>query len=81
MRDFLLSPFLIPIAGIICGSLIAIVAIVADHWRKARQTEIHASLVHEMLNRGMSAEEIELVLTSGRGKKARSAIGKTVSQA
>lgn len=39
-------------------------------WRKHRQAEMDAALKQEMLQRGMSAEEIERVLAAGRPKKS-----------
>lgn len=37
-------------------TLIAVVPTIAHFWWKIRQAEIEASLKHEMLQRGMSAE-------------------------
>jgi hypothetical protein len=39
-------------------------------WRLHRRTEIEAALKQEMLNRGMSAEEIERVLRASSGQHA-----------
>jgi hypothetical protein len=49
------------------GGAVALTAIVTAHWRKARQAEREAALKHEMLQRGMSAEEIVLVISATRG--------------
>ncbi len=43
-------------------TLIVVVPTIAHFWWKIRQAEIEASLKHEMLQRGMSAEEIQTVL-------------------
>ncbi len=52
--------------GLLCG----ITAIIAGTWQKVRRTEIVASLKQEMLNRGMSADEIRTVLEAGsRGSR------------
>ena len=58
---------------VISGAVIAVTAIVSTHWRKLRQAELEASLKHEMLDRGMSAEEIALVMQPSRlrGSKLR----------
>jgi hypothetical protein len=37
---------------------------VARYWWRIRQSEIDASLKQEMLQRGMSAEEIQMVLAA-----------------
>jgi hypothetical protein len=64
------QPWLIVVA---LGMLIPITAIVfatvTDYLRKVRQAELEAGLKHEMLQRGMSAEEIRTVIeASGRPK-------------
>lgn len=59
---------LIPAIPILCGSLIALTAIVSNHWRKHRQTELEITLKQDMLNRGFTAEEIERVVKASRSK-------------
>lgn len=65
----LLSKFdageLIGLVSVVGGLLCGITAILAGTWSKVRRTEIAASLKQEMLNRGMSAEEIRTVLEAG----------------
>lgn len=59
---------LIPIFGVIFGTI-------TNYLSSVRKAELEASLKHEMLQRGMSAEEIKTVIeaTSGRkGKNCRS---------
>jgi hypothetical protein len=46
-----------------------IVKCIADQWRKVREAEMEAALKQDMLNRGMSAQEIQMVL-SAKGSKA-----------
>jgi hypothetical protein len=56
--------------GLLCGILCGTTAIILDHWVKLRQL----ALKQDMLSRGMSAEEIHLVMDTGTkspGKKAR----------
>lgn len=48
----------IPVAGI----LVAIVAIIAVNWRKARVSEHRSVLVQNMIDKGFSRSEIERVL-------------------
>ena len=55
----------IPGVAIICWA----VTQVAAEWRKARQTECLAALKQEMVQRGMSADEIVRVLQAGRAKE------------
>jgi hypothetical protein len=59
---------LVPILPILCGAIIAIVAIISSQWRKHRQTEMEISLKHDMLNRNFSAEEIERVVKASKSK-------------
>jgi hypothetical protein len=51
----------IPGVAIICWAVTQIAA----EWRKARQTECLAALKQEMVQRGMSADEIVRVLQAG----------------
>jgi hypothetical protein len=45
-------------------TLMTVVPIIGHYWYKVRQAEIEASLKHDMLQRGMSAEDIERVLAA-----------------
>jgi len=58
---------------IICGSLIALTAIVTDHKRKSQRDDMEATLKMEMLQRGLSAEDIERVLSARFGGSRRGA--------
>lgn len=49
------------VGGLICGT----VTIVAIYWYSIRKSETEAKLKTEMLDRGMSAEEIQIVLGTG----------------
>jgi hypothetical protein len=61
---------LIPIAAILGGVLIALVAMVLSHFRGLRQAELDANLKQDMINRGMSVADIERILwaSSARGQ-------------
>jgi hypothetical protein len=59
---------LIAIIAIVGGLLIGLVVMIADYWHKIRKAEIAAKLKHDMLDRGMSAEEIRIVLEAGTKK-------------
>jgi hypothetical protein len=56
---------LIGIVAVVGGLLIALVAIIAGSWVKVRRAEIAAALKQDMLNRGLSAEDIRTVLGAG----------------
>ncbi|HEX4071738.1 MAG TPA: hypothetical protein VHX68_11225 [Planctomycetaceae bacterium] len=58
---------LISIGG---GLLIALVAVAGGMWTNVRKAEIEADLKHEMLNRGMTAEEIRTVIDAGTDRSA-----------
>ena len=47
-----------------CGVLVATIAIISQHWATHRQREMEFALKHEMIARGMSADEIERVLAT-----------------
>ena len=53
---------IIALAAIVSGCGIAVVAIVTGNWYKLRVRQWEMSLKHSMLERGMSAEEINTVL-------------------
>jgi hypothetical protein len=50
--------------GLLCG----LVAIVMGIWHEHRKTEVSAALKQEMLNRGMTADDIERILNAGMAK-------------
>jgi hypothetical protein len=54
--------YLIPIIGLLGGTVVAVVAIIATHWRHVRQAEADTALKQDLLQRGMSVEEIERVV-------------------
>ncbi|HEY4232883.1 MAG TPA: hypothetical protein VGM76_05640 [Lacipirellulaceae bacterium] len=54
---------LVAISG---GMLVGILSIAAGIWHKVRSEEIAANLKRDMLDRGMSADEIKTVLEAGR---------------
>jgi hypothetical protein len=61
-----LGEAVIPVIAIVGGILVAIVAIGCGTWHKNRKAEMEIALKQEMLNRGMSAEEIERVIRASR---------------
>jgi hypothetical protein len=72
MTDWLqsLGHEIVPVLAIVGGLLIAAIGIFVGSWRKVRQAEMDAALKQDMLNRGMSAEEIERVLKASSGTKS-----------
>jgi hypothetical protein len=68
MEDVLMqlvrSGTIIPVCAVIFSCAIALAAIIAGHWHKVRQAELEAMLKHKMLDQGMSADDIQKVLTA-----------------
>jgi len=58
------GPILIPLTAIAGGLIIGLVSIVAGYWHKNREMEVK----QDMLNRGMTAEEIKTVLEASSKK-------------
>jgi hypothetical protein len=48
------------------GLLIGFVAVLGGIWSDVRKREIAVGLKHDMLERGMSAEDIRMVLDAGK---------------
>jgi hypothetical protein len=53
------------------GLLVGLVAIVGGYWSGIRKKEISAALKHDMLERGMSAQDIRTVLDAGTKRSRR----------
>ena len=49
-------------------TITSVVQSVAGNWRKAKESEHLAVLKQQMLDRGLSVDEIERVVNAGRGK-------------
>jgi hypothetical protein len=68
MHEFL-SKFdsgeLIGLVSIVGGLLFSLLIIAGSFWRQVRKAEIAANLKQDMLDRGMSADEIRTVLEAG----------------
>jgi hypothetical protein len=66
MNEFMLelvkNGHIVPLGVVSLGILIGVVAIVATFWHKTRMAEMEASLKHKMLDQGMSAADIQMVL-------------------
>jgi hypothetical protein len=58
---------LIALVAVLIGPVVAIVAVVASQWRKVRIAEMEGALKQQMLDKGMSAAEIEKVMTASSG--------------
>jgi hypothetical protein len=65
MTELLQSPYVF-----VLGILFLTVAVPTSwhYWCQYRRNELDAALKHDMLQRGMSAEEIRLVLEASSGK-------------
>ena len=56
-------------------ALILVVPWIANYWWRIRKSEIDAQLKQQMLERGMSAEEIQMVLSASTRDAARKPCG------
>jgi hypothetical protein len=59
---------IIALAAVILGPLIVITAIISNQWRRVRVAEIEGALKQQMLDKGMTAAEIEQVMRASKGK-------------
>lgn len=64
--------FILTLVSVVMATtmLIPITTIAFSNWRKVREREATAALVHDMLERGLSTQEIERVL-AGAGISRR----------
>jgi hypothetical protein len=62
---------LIGLVTITGGMLVGLVATIMALWHEHRKTEINAALKQDMLNRGMTADEIRIVLDAGTRNSAK----------
>jgi hypothetical protein len=61
------SPWeMIVLVSIVGGLFVIIFAVGADVWQRVRKAEIETKLKQDMLDRGMSADEIRTVLDAGK---------------
>lgn len=58
---------IIGLVAVLIGPLVAIVAIVMTQWRRVRIAEMDGALKQQMLDKGMTAAEIEQVLNASQG--------------
>ncbi len=73
MVELLQNPLIIIFGSV---TLMAVVPSLAHYWYKVRRADIEATLKHDMLQRGMSAEDIQQVLNAsgdGTAKRGRDA--------
>jgi pentatricopeptide repeat protein len=56
--------------GFVAAALAGIGCTIAVQWRKARQAEVDGALKQEMVQRGMSADDIVRVIHAGRIEEA-----------
>ena len=57
---------MIPIIAVTGSMLVMVTVVIAFVWRSVRKADIAAKLKQDMLDRGMSADEIRTVLDAGR---------------
>jgi hypothetical protein len=74
MQEFVsqigIGPF-IALVAVVGGLLIPLTAIVGSFMYKHRRLQVEAALKHDMLERGMSAEDIERVLEASTSRRRR----------
>jgi len=75
MNNFMSRPFspdeVIGLLMLACGTAVAIIALLTAHKRRAQRDEMEATLKMEMIERGMSADEVERVLAAKMGPPAK----------
>ncbi len=59
----------IPFVGIVGLTIVVVTRTIASSWQRAKRMELEVSLKHEMIARGMSADEIKEVLQAQLGSK------------
>ena len=59
------TPLGVLMVAVVVGGITGIIGVIATNWRKVREAEQNAALKQSMVNRGMSADEIERVLKAG----------------
>jgi len=57
---------LIGLVAVVGGLLYAAIAVVVNQWRRVRIAETEAAIKQQMLDRGMTADEIEKVMLASR---------------
>jgi SOS response regulatory protein OraA/RecX len=62
---------LIGLITVLGGVCIAVIALVANQWRRVRVAELEAGLKQQMIDRGMSPAEIEQLLAASQDGKAQ----------
>ena len=67
MERLLTNPLFLLFA---CPLLVALAGTIAYYWHKVRRDALEASLKHEMLRRGMSADDIVKVLQASKSSEA-----------
>jgi hypothetical protein len=65
---------LIGLAAVLIGPVVAIVAVVSTQWRKVRIAELEAALKQQMLDKGMSADQIEQVMNASQDPCSRGSL-------
>ncbi len=66
---------LVPTVAIVCTALVVLGSVIVTQWRKVRQLDTEAALKQDMLNRGMSVEDVERVLRASSEAPAPTSTG------
>jgi hypothetical protein len=72
MEDRVMETFLANDAGVVIAVLVTVgLPVALYYWFEYRKAELNASLKHAMIERGMSAEEIKMVLEAPSEEKEK----------
>ena len=69
-EQFWQSLFGMPQIAIVMGCLIPIVGIVSSYWYKAQKMRSENALKNRLIERGLSAAEIERIMAAGRDEES-----------
>jgi hypothetical protein len=70
MSQLVREGYIVPLGFGFFGCLIALTAIIARQWRSVRHAELESALKQKMLDQGLSADQIKIVLEA-TGRSAR----------
>jgi hypothetical protein len=59
---------LIAVVAIVGGLICGLIVMAGEYWHRIRKAEIAAKLKQDMLDRGMTPDEIRTVIEAGSGK-------------
>jgi hypothetical protein len=69
----------IPVLAIAVTGLVFVVWIIVHHWKGAKQLELDSALKQDMLNRGLTAADVERVLWASSSGPQQSSLPETIT--